>query len=84
MANDRDTKVQEQIDIANRMQLKWLQHMESMLDTHTITATDMAILYRFFKDNGWTVDETRLPKGLRDKLTRNVEVDDRGQVRLVK
>jgi hypothetical protein len=66
----------EQVAIAERLQLKWLRRMEMLLDEGSITSTDMATLVRFLTVNGWTLDPTRLPKGLRDKLTTGISPDD--------
>lgn len=60
------------LEVAERLQQKWLKRMEEMLDDGTITSTDLATLYRFFAQNGWTVDPKKMPKGLRDKLTTDV------------
>lgn len=67
---------EEQVAIAERLQLKWLVRMEKLLDEGTITSTDMATLVRFLIANGWTLDPSRLPQGLRDKLTANVSPED--------
>jgi hypothetical protein len=67
--------MQEQIDVATRLQVKWLKRMETMIDEGTITSTDMATLARFLLANGWTLDPSRLPQGLRDKLTKHVKFD---------
>jgi hypothetical protein len=72
-----------QIEITERLQLKWLERMEYLFDTGAITSTDMATLQRFLSANGWTLDPTRLPQGLRDKLTAMVDpksFDDDGDV----
>lgn len=66
-----DTKDQ-QLEIAERLQLKWLEHMEKLMEADTITSTDLATLVRFLMANGWTLDRARMPKGLRDKLTTGV------------
>lgn len=65
-----------QIEIAERLQLKWLLRMEKLLDDGEITSTDLATLSRFLMANGWTLDPARLPKGLRDKLTKHISPDD--------
>lgn len=70
--DEKDTK-QEQIDIAERLQIKWLKRMDKMFDDGTITSTDMATLVRFLTANGWNLDPSRIPKGLRDKLTTSVD-----------
>lgn len=67
---------QAQIDIAERLQEKWLTRMEALLDSGAITSTDLATLQRFLSANGWSLDPTRLPKGLRDKLTSGVDPTD--------
>lgn len=68
--------VQKQLDIAERLQLKWLERMEVLFDNGEITSTDMATLSRFLQSNGWSLDPARLPKGLRDKLTSHVSTDE--------
>lgn len=73
----------EQKEISERLQLKWLKRMEEMLDDNSISATDMATLRKFLADNGWTVDPSRMPKGLQGILTQNVDpesFEDDGQV----
>jgi hypothetical protein len=67
---------EEQVAIAERLQLKWLERMEKLLDNGEITSTDMATLVRFLMSNGWTLDPTRLPQGLKDKLTSGMRPDD--------
>lgn len=66
----------EQVAIAERLQLKWLRRMEELIDAGTITSTDMATLVRFLTVNGWTLDPSRLPKGLKDKLTSGMSPED--------
>lgn len=58
----------EQIDVAERLQGKWLLAMERMLDAGTITSTDMATLCRWLMANGWSVDPATLPQKLQSKL----------------
>lgn len=65
-----------QVEIATRLQLKWLEHMEALLISATITSTDLATLARVLLANGWSLDPSRLPKGLRDKLTAHIDPKD--------
>jgi hypothetical protein len=62
-----------QVETANRIQSLWLRRMELMLQNGTATSSDLATLERFLRHNGYTVDASRLPKGLRDKLTSQVD-----------
>ncbi len=62
-----------QVSIAERLQLKWLQRMETLIDAGILTDTGMAILARVLMANGWNLDPKRLPKGLRDKLTSHFD-----------
>lgn len=64
---------QEQANFADRLQAKWLRHMEWLLDNHLITSTDLATLSRVLMKNGWQFDMARLPKNLQDKLTSHVD-----------
>lgn len=71
----------QQTDLAERLQTKWLDRMEKMIDDGTATATDMATLARVLLANGWSIDPKDVPQQLRDKLTSKVsaeELDDDG------
>lgn len=65
-----------QVDITERLQLKWLTRMEYMIDNGLMSSTDMATLARFLMQNGWNVDPARMPKGIRDKLTTHFSAED--------
>lgn len=56
---------QEQIEVADRLQIKMLNRWERLLDKDNLSPTDAATLYRALKDSGWSLDPARLPKGLR-------------------
>lgn len=73
---DERARKQRQIDIAERLQQKWLERMEYLLDSGEITSTDMATLARVLLQNGWSLDPSDLPQSLRDKLTKRVSFDD--------
>lgn len=64
-----------QAEIAERLQAKLLERFERLLDSGEMSPTDAATLARLLSQNGWTFDESRLPKGLRDRLTKNVDFD---------
>ena len=64
-----EQNIQDQIDISKRLQVLWLTHMEKLLDSGTITSTDMATLARVLLHNGWSLDPKSLPKSLRDLMT---------------
>lgn len=67
---------QTQLERAARLEDLWLEHMENLLIAGTITSTDLATLARVLMANGWTLDKSRLPQGLKDKLTAGVSPDD--------
>jgi hypothetical protein len=66
-----DTAAQQ--EIVERLQLKWLKRMEDLLDKGELSSTDAATLYRFMSDNGWSLDPSKLPQDLKDKLGDPVE-----------
>lgn len=70
-----DTTAAQQ-EIVERLQLKWLQRMETLLDEGDLSSTDAATLYRFMSDNGWSLDPAKLPQNLKDKLTDKVKFDE--------
>jgi hypothetical protein len=77
---------EEQIDIAERLQGKWLRHMEKLLDAGTITSTDLATLGRLLMANGWSLDPSKLSESLRSKLLDSMDEStfDELPVRLVR
>ena len=62
--------------IVERLQLLWLERMETLLKDGELSATDAATLYRFMADNGWSLDPAKLPGQLREKLTGKIEFDE--------
>ena len=66
----------EQTEIAERCQIKLLQRFEALLDSELgMAPTDAATLARLLSQNGWSFDESRIPKNLRERLTKDVEFD---------
>ena len=72
-----------QLEVAERLQAKWLQRMEFLLDSGMATSTDLATLSRVLLQNGWSLDPKKLPKGLQ-ALVGKVEFDENDRPRLVK
>lgn len=68
--------LEKQQEIAERLQMKWLQRMEALLDSGELSSTDAATLYRFFADNGWSLDPAKLPQKLKEKLTKRIAFDE--------
>ncbi len=73
-----------QAEIAERLQIKLLQRFERMLDHEGdgedgagMSPTDAATLARLLSQNGWTFDESRMPKELKDRLTKVIDFDSR-------
>jgi hypothetical protein len=64
---------QEQIAIAERLKLQVLQHFEKKLKDESINATELATIVRTLSQNGWSLDPTRLPQRLKDKLTESFD-----------
>jgi hypothetical protein len=69
-------KQQEQISKAERLQELLLESFESALLDGTITPTDRATLARLLSQNGWSLDPSKLPEGIKDKLTEHVDPTD--------
>jgi hypothetical protein len=62
-----------QIEIAERLQLMLLQRWETLLNDGTLCPTDAATLARFLRENGWSVDASKIPESLRGLLTADVD-----------
>ena len=64
-----------QVEIAERLQMKLLQRLEYLLDEGEITSTDMATLARLLMSNGWSIDPTKMPQGIKDKITKVIDIN---------
>lgn len=76
----------EQVEKTKRLQNLWLDQMVAMLDPdnkdYECSSTDRATIYRFLHDNGWSVDASNIPTGLKDLLTSKPEFDPENEVAL--
>jgi hypothetical protein len=73
---DTTDKQKVQVEIAERLQLALLKDFERQLLDGTISSTDRATLARLLTQNGWSLDPSRLPKGLKDQLTSRIDPED--------
>ena len=69
-------RLDKQREIVERLQLLWLERMETLLTDGELSSTDAATLYRFMADNGWSLDPAKLPGKLREKLAGKVKFDE--------
>jgi hypothetical protein len=67
---------EEQIAKMEVLQTLIIDDMIEALLSGTATATDRATFLRFLQQNGWTLDPSRIPSSLKDKLTRQVRFDE--------
>ncbi len=65
-----------QREIVERLQLLWLERMETLLIEGLLSSTDAATLYRFMADNGWSLDPADVPGQLKEKLTGKIEFNE--------
>ena len=63
----------EHLEIAERLQLALLKYFETKLADNSLTDTGAATLARLLMQNGWSLDPSQMPEGLRGKLTANVD-----------
>lgn len=56
------------VELAERLQTKWLEKMERLIDSGDVTSTDLATLSRVFMSNGWSLDPSQLPQSLKDAI----------------
>jgi hypothetical protein len=64
---------QKQIELAERLQDMLLLYFETKLKEGTLTDTGAATLARLLMANGWSLDPSRLPTTIKDKLTRTID-----------
>lgn len=72
MADNKELMIQ----LAEDLQLIWLQDMVKQYQENTINSTDRATLIRFLSQNGFSVDPSRVANGLKSKLTSTVRPED--------
>lgn len=71
---------QKQIRLAEMLQELLLQDFHTLLLSGGMSPTDRATLSRLLSQNGWSLDPSRLPTGLKDLLTTQVSFDDADEV----
>lgn len=72
---------EEQVNLATKLQTLLLRTYEIRLEAGSLSDTGLSSLQRLLAANGWSLDPARLPKGLADLLTSQVdpkELDDEG------
>src|SRR6266487_2121746 len=73
--SDKQSPIEAQIEISQRLQSSFLRHMEKLLDSGTITSTDMATLARLFLLSGWTLDPKQLPESIKALMKKPLTSD---------
>lgn len=66
---------EEQLELVERLQHLCLADLIKMYEDKNVTAQDRATVIRFLSTNGWVLDTTKIPRGLRNKLTANFKPD---------
>lgn len=61
-----------QIALAEKLQGLLLNEYVRRLEAGSISDTGMGNLQKLLLENGWSLDPQKLPQGLRDKLTSNM------------
>lgn len=59
-----------QLALVEQLQEKLLLRFGNLLDEGKLSPTDAATLTRLLLSNGWTLDPSKMPTGLRDRLTK--------------
>ncbi len=59
----------EQLQQAEQLQKLLLNSFINLFTMHGETAADRATLAKLLKENGWSLDPSRVPQTLKDKLT---------------
>ena len=65
-----------QLQLAEKLQVLLLEDFERLANDGLLTPTDRATLARLLTQNGWSIDPSAMPQGLKDKLTSIVRFDD--------
>lgn len=68
-----------EIDLLKQARRLLLEQWVQDLKAGKLSSTDAATLARLANQNGWVLDETRLPSRLKDKMTMNhdpSQIDD--------
>lgn len=67
---------EQQIDLAEQLQAMLLEAYATKLEKGELSDTGLSSLQKLLMQNGWQLDPTRVPQGLRDKLTARVDPKD--------
>lgn len=69
-------KTERRLELMEELTDLWLEDMKALLQAGEMSPTDRATLARFLMANGITLDPSRLPQGLQDKITQRVRYDE--------
>lgn len=72
-----------QVEIAERLQMKLLKRFEQLIDDGELTSTDAATLARLLMANGWSIDPTKIPQGIKDKITKHIDLEDYADLKVM-
>lgn len=68
----------EQKELAAELQGEVLKSWRDCLKNGTATAADRKAIADFLKGNGWSLDPSKVPQGLKDLMTNRVKPEDVG------
>lgn len=67
---DNDAEV---LDIVEKLKLGVLKEFQRKLEDKSLSGTDLSTLVRLLEHNGWVLDPSRIPQGLKDKLLSTID-----------
>lgn len=70
-----NAKLTEQVALAEKLQVLLLQDFVRLAEEGALSPTDRATLARLLSANNWSLDPTRIPQDLQDKLTSRLRFD---------
>lgn len=65
----------DQVALAEKLQVLILEDFVRLAVAGELSPTDRATIVRLLTANGWSLDPTRLPQELQDKLTSHLRFD---------
>lgn len=74
MSSSDNETFEKNVKLAEKLQTLVMEDFVRLAENQELTPTDRRTIVQLLQQNGWTLDPTKIPQGIRDKL-KNLRID---------
>lgn len=76
MEDAPNERLNEQIEKAEKLQDLLLEDLIRVAEAKELSSADRVLIYRMLRENGWSLDPSKLPQKAKDLLAKQVAFDE--------